>query len=334
MKRRASSSLFLIVLLLILVIILPACRRRTELPPTPLPTLTPTPRSTPLPAVATAIPVGSEASPVQMLIQPFGDQGDAEAAVADFQAALTERTGFVFEVQLVNRPAEALTALCNASGSADTVAWLTDTTYGVASLLDCGQPLAQVERRVGNDTASGRALEIIATAELGLESVVALDGRTFCRLGQADFYSWLGLGLALASNDLSPVTNVESIRDVEDLETLIRTVAEGDCDAAGIPAGSLDLLEDDLGESATQVTILDTTPAFPYAVLTAASSLPLGIRESLAEVIVDMADDNETALLLRPLLGQSGIVPATEDDFDDLIRFLRSTELDFRELGQ
>lgn len=334
MKRRASSSLFLTVLLLILVIILPACRRRTELQPTPLPTLTPTPRSTPLPAVATAVPVGSESSPVQMLIQPFGERDDATAAAADFQAALTERTGFAFEVQLVNRPAEALTALCNSTGSGNTVAWLTDTAYGVASLLDCGQPLAQVERRIGSNTTSGRALEIITTAELGLESVIALDGRTFCRLGPTDFYSWLGVGLALASNELSPVTNVDSIRDMEDLETLIRAVAEGDCDAAGIPAGSLELLEDELGDAATQVTILETTSEFPYAVLTVAPSLPLGIREALAEVILELADDNETALLLRPLLGQSGIISATEDDFDDLIRFLRSTGLDFRELGQ
>jgi hypothetical protein len=37
---------------------------------------------------------------------------------------------------------------------------------------------------------------------------------------------------------------------------------------------------------------------------------------------------------MRPLLGQAGVVPATEDDFDDLLRFLRSTGLDFAELGQ
>jgi ABC-type phosphate/phosphonate transport system substrate-binding protein len=333
-KRRASNSLVLTVFLLVLLVILPACRRRTELPPTALPTLTPTPRSTPLPAVATAVPVGSEDSPVRMLIQPFGDRDDAESAAEDFQATLTERTGFTFVVQLVDRPAEALAALCASSGAGANVAWLSGAAYGVAALQECGQPLAQVERRVGNDTETGRGLEIIVRAELGLESVVALDGRTFCRLGPADFYSWLGLGLALAANELSPVTNVETIRDVDDLETLIRSVAEGECDAAGIPAGSLRELEDDLGEAAEQVQILDTTPAFPYAVLTASAGLPLGIREALIESMPELADDNQTALLMRPLLGQAGVIPANEDDFDDLLSFLRSTGLDFSQLGQ
>jgi ABC-type phosphate/phosphonate transport system substrate-binding protein len=269
-----------------------------------------------------------------MVVQPVGDLDDAERAAEDLQAVLTERTGFTFEIQLVERPAEALAALCAASGANGTTAWLTGAAYGVAALQECGQPLAQVERGAGRDAETGRALEIIVTAELGLEDPVALDGRTFCRLGPADFYSWLGLGLALAANDLSPVTNIEAVQDVDDLEALIRAVAEGECDAAGIPAGALDELEDDLGEALEQVQILETTTAFPYAVLTASSSLPLGIREALAEVIPELAEDNETALLMRPLLGQAGVVPATEDDFDDLLRFLRSTGLDFAELGQ
>jgi ABC-type phosphate/phosphonate transport system substrate-binding protein len=322
------------VFLLVLVVILPACRRRAEVEPTALPTLTPTPRSTPLPAVATAVPIGSAESPVRMLVQAVGDRDDAETAAGDLQAVLTERTGFTFEIELVERPAEALATLCAAGGAGSVVAWLPEVAYGVAALQECGQPLAQVERRVGNDTETGRALEIITTTELGLEDPVALDGRTFCRLGAADFYSWLGMGLALAANDLSPVTNIEAVRDVDDLTALIQAVAEGDCDAAGIPAGSIEELEDDLGEAAEQVQILETTPLFPYAVLTVSNGLPLGIREALAEVIPELAEDSETALMMRPLLGQAGVVAATEDDFDDLLRFLRSTGLDFQALGQ
>jgi ABC-type phosphate/phosphonate transport system substrate-binding protein len=326
--------LILTVLLLVLVIVLPACRRRTEIAATALPTLTPTPRSTPLPAVATAVPVGSAENPVRMVVQPAGDRADAERSLDDFQAALNERTGFTFEVQLVERPAEALAALCSTPGAGPAVAWLSGVAYGVAALQECGQALAQVEREVDGRAETGRAIDVIVTADLTLESVADLAGRNICRLGPTDFTSWLGFGLVLNANQLSPVTDLGEVRDFDDVQALIQAVADGDCDAAGIESELLRELRSELGDALEQVRVLETTTPFPYAVLTASPALPLGIREALTEALPDMADDNALALDMRPLLGQTGVALTSDEDFDDLIRFLRSTGLDFRALGQ
>jgi ABC-type phosphate/phosphonate transport system substrate-binding protein len=321
--------------LVIVLILLPACRRQVaQVGPTAAPTLTATPRSTPLPAIATVIPAGAEGNPLQMVIRPDGSMSAARSAIADFEAAILEQSGLTVKVELVERYAEALAALCDSSSGQVSVVWLNGVSYIAARAENCGTPVLQVERGTRRDAKTGEAATIIVNADANISTISALRGKAFCRIAYDDFYTWLAPSLILKANGLNPLSDVSSVADYEDIPALVEAVAEGDCDAAGIPSDALDVYADAIGDISETVDTLTTTDiAFPFAVLMIPPDVQLGTRLTLNEVLVNLAENSTTAVKMRALLGQNAIIPISADDFTDLVDFVETTRLDFSQLG-
>jgi ABC-type phosphate/phosphonate transport system substrate-binding protein len=335
LNRQATSKLVLLSLLGLTLLLLPACRRQAaQSGPVIAATLTPTPRSTPLPAVATAIPAGAEGNPLQMVIRPDGPMSAARGAIGDFEDAVLEKSGLVIKVELVERYAEALAALCDSSGGQASVAWLNGASYVAAQAQNCGTPILQVERGARRDAKTGEAASIIVNGEANINTVSALRGKAFCRIAYDDFYTWLAPSLILKANGMDPLSDVASVADYDDIPALVTAVANGDCDAAGIPADALVVYADDLDDAVEKVDVLTTTEvAFPYAVLMIPPDIQLGARLALNDVLVELAEDSTTAVKVRALLGQNAILPAVPTDFQAMIDFMGSTRLDFSQLG-
>jgi ABC-type phosphate/phosphonate transport system substrate-binding protein len=297
------------------------------------PTLTPTPRSTPLPSVPTAVPVGNANNPLQMAIYPEGNTRDAQNAVSDIEDAIKEQSGLVVKIQLVERYAEALAALCGSATGTAAVAWLNGPAYMAAQAQNCGNPVLQVERESGGDAKSGEAAAIIAAKGKGVNNVPSLKGKTFCRLNNGDFYSWLAPSLMMRASQLNPVTDLKAVVDKSDIPTLIKAVASGDCNAGGIPANALNEFADQLGDAKDKTAVVANSIDFPYPVLVMPLEVPLGTRLSLTKTLTDLAEDKDNARQLRALLGQETLRPVTAEDFKDLATFMQSTGLDFAQLG-
>ncbi|MBI5669011.1 MAG: PhnD/SsuA/transferrin family substrate-binding protein [Chloroflexi bacterium] len=313
---------FRLVLLIVCLLGLAACREQAaQVAPVIAPTLTPTPRSTPLPAVPTAIPPGDEGNAIRMVIRPLGPAADARSAASDFEAAVLERSGVVIEVELVDRYAEGLAALCGSAGGQVSIAWLNGPAYIAARAQNCGVPALQVER----DGATGEAGSIIVSADSRQQGLQQLRGSTFCRLGNDDFYSWFVPSLVIRANGLDAANTPQEVVEQDDLPALVRAVGEGDCDAAGAPASAVN--EDD------PVKVIETTIPFPYAVLMIPSEVPLGKRLALVDALTETAADRGDAITMRLLLAQDALVPASVDDFAELTDYLNSTGLDFAQLG-
>lgn len=323
-----------LVLLAVCLLALAACRREEiQGGAVTLPTATPTPRSTPLPAVPTAIPPGDEGNAIRMVIRPQGPAADARSAVPDLEAAILDRSGVVVEVQLVERYAEALAALCESSGRQVSAAWLNAPTYAAARAQNCGLPALQVQQGTRRDLRTAEAGSIIVRDGGAIRDVRGLNGRSFCRLGYDDFYSWFAPLLVMRANGLDPVSALESVSDYDDIPALVRAVAEGDCDAAGIPESALTVYAGAIGDDADQVRSLLTTVPFPFDVLMLPVEVPLGKRLVLVDALEAIAGDPADAVTLRALLAQNALVPVTDDDFADLLEFINSTGLDFTQLG-
>jgi phosphonate transport system substrate-binding protein len=324
-----------LLLILGVAMLLAACRRQAaQGGPAIAPTLTPTPRSTPLPAVATAIPAGAEGNPLQMVFRPDGSMSAARNAIADFEAAILEKSGLSVKVELVERYAEALAALCDSSGGQASVAWLNGASYVAALAQNCGTPVLQVERGTSRRATAGEAASLIVTSKANINTLSSLRGKAFCRISYDDFYTWLAPSLILKANGLNPLSDVGTTIDYEDLPTMIQAVAAGDCDAAGIPAGALEEYADVLGDASENIDVLTTTDvAFPYAVMMIPPDMPLGTRLSLNNALVALSEDSTVAVKMRALLDQNALVPVTTDDFKDLADFMESTHLDFSQLG-
>lgn len=322
-----AKLLYLIGILLLLA----ACRRQQAAQQSSAREVaTPTPISTPLPAVPTAIPVGqSDDNPLQMVISPFEPLAAARNVAARFQSALEAESGLVIELVLVERKAEALAALCDSSSGQVSVAWLDGVGYMAATAQDCGQPTLQVERGRGRDATTGLAGQLIANGELSISAVSQLSGDNFCRLGYEDFYSWLVPSLLFEANGINPLSDLDSISDYEEFPDLLQAVADGDCDAAGIAEGALD----DAADVRDAIDVVETTVPFPHAILMYPIEVPLGIRLTLTDALVAMAQDEDTADLLRTFLGQDALERANADDFIEFRNFMDRTGLDFAQLG-
>jgi ABC-type phosphate/phosphonate transport system substrate-binding protein len=331
--HQPQRSLILLLMLLI-VLVLTACRRADDEGQIFVATLTPTPRSTPLPPVATVVPPGSEENPLRMLIRPASTalRAAAQNDLNDFQTALQEQSGLVIEVVLVESYAEAVGALCDSSAGQVAVAWLDGVSYMAAMSQNCGKPIMQVERGQRADAQTGESVQMMVSADSGLSALSALDGKNFCRISAEDVYSWLVPSLMLRAAGVDPLS-FAAITDYETIPEMLEAVAEGDCDAAAVSARQYENAERDIGDAAEQLQILETSVNFPYNILMYPLELPLGQRLALDDALLNMAANDETASLMQSLLGQDDLVRVEADDFEDFTDFMESTGFNFAQLG-
>jgi ABC-type phosphate/phosphonate transport system substrate-binding protein len=316
-----GNAIFRLACLLLLV--LTACRQQVAQGPFVQATATATLRSTPLPQVATVVPPGTEENPIQMVLHPGGVVTAAQTSA--FETALREQSNLAVNVVVVERHAEALAALCASSPTSITVAWLDGITLQAAIAQNCGEPVMVVER----DGSSGNPGQIIASE--AISSVPSLGGRSFCRLGVNDYYSWLVPSLLMQTNGVDPVNGLQTVTDFDSRNELIQAVIDGDCDATGISETDFDDLR---AVQRDQLTVLDSTPPLPFAVLMYPLSLPLGERIRLENALTTLELDADGSAAMRPLLGQDGLAAVDDGDFDSLADFLRDTGLDFAQLGR
>ena len=135
--------------------------------------------------------------------------------------------------------------------------------------------------------------------------------------------------LLFEASGLNPLSDLDSITDYEDTDALLNAVAEGDCDATGIPEGTLD----DADDVRDEIDIVETTIAFPYGVLMYPIEVPLGIRLTLTDALISLAQDADDAETMQTLLGQEALERVDANDFVEFQNFMNSTGLDFAQLG-
>ena len=314
---------------LLLMLALASCRREApQAQATAAPTLTPTPRSTPLPALPTVAPPGSAENPLQMVI-PVSVAG-AKLDASAVQAALLEQSGLSVSIVVVDRDADALAAVC-APGALPSVAWLGGLALVSARAQNCGEVILQVQRTVQRQDSTGETVSLIALKK-GVATLSGLNDKTICRLSNGDLYTWLIPAVMLRAGGLD--TTELATRDVEQLAQIMPALTAGDCDAAGVPSSVL-ATGGELAADSDQLTVLGESPAFPYGVLVVPPEVPLGARLALTQALTTLAKPGSaTAPQLRSLLGQTALLPVGADAFDDLDQFIRQTGLDFTLLGE
>jgi ABC-type phosphate/phosphonate transport system substrate-binding protein len=290
------------------------------------PTLTVTPRSTPLPELDPTLVPGAEDNPIRMTIlraRGVTSETTLNRAVNNVEEALLEETGLTIAVELVETDADGVAALCEAVTGSPAVAWVSGIGYAAVSAKGCGVPALMVERESGRQTTTSGDVEIIVNSRLGISDVPSLAGQTFCRLGYSDLYSWLVPTLILRADGVSALPDAV---DSPDIEALLESVASGECDAAGITAADFDEFGSDVEDS---VRVLNQTVPMPYAIFMHPPEMTLDVRTRLIDGLLTMEQSSDLATLLH----QDGLARFEEGDLDEFDSFLRSTGLDFAQLG-
>lgn len=327
-KHRTFSRFGLFSALLLLFLLAACLPEEQQLGPQSQATLTPTPRSTPLPPVPTVIPPGMEDNPIQMVIRAASGRRDliSDAQVENFQEAILDQSGLIVQITLVDRYAEALAALCDSRPTNVVVAWLDGVSYEAAKALDCGEPILQIER----DSETGDPGQIVTNGELQISSLNALNDVNFCRLSYDDYYSWLVPSLILQANGIDPAEGLTTVTDYPDVDALIEAVAAGECAATGISETAFDDLR---GSLRSDLDVLETSAPFPYGVLVYPLALTLGERLRLTDALLAISTDLDGSDVMEPFFAQDGLTAVEAEDFDALSAFLGRTGLDFAQLG-
>ncbi|MCA0452501.1 MAG: PhnD/SsuA/transferrin family substrate-binding protein [Chloroflexi bacterium] len=317
-------------LLTTVILLTAACRPQAAVvQPTAVITLTPLPRSTPLPSLPTAVPVGQGDNPLRLIIHPVNEV--SEDTVSDLETAIEDRTDLTVKIELVDSDAEALTALCTSTPEQPVLAWLRGMAYAAANANNCGQPQLRVARGTGSNAATGEASTVIARR--GIDALSAIDGRIFCRISSTDLISWLVPSLMMEAVGLSPIEDPQTIRDYETPEEMVKAVSSSACDAAAIVDSSVaERVTDDEAVAARVTTVL-TSAEIPYAVLTASSDISLDTLTALNDEFIRLSRDRQLRVQLKELLGQDALQEVTAEDLQPFLEFIESSGQDLTQLG-
>ena len=324
------------ILVVVMALLLAACGGPSTPTPTPLPTPTATPRSTPLPPVPTAIPLGTEDNPLTILMVPQGARRAAVGSVTALADLIQELTGLTVNVVLADSDGEVVSQLC---GAEPVVGWLGGVAYMVAEAQGCAEPALAIRR----DSATGFRAELLIQTEITGDEVTqadvaALADQTLCRLSSDDVLTWLVPSLMLRAAGVDPLYGLAGVLDVADYDAIASGIYNGDCQAGAVPyrtfpnrLGSELRALDDLRE---KIAVVESSPEIPYGVMVYPQTVPLNVRIPLTDVFFQIAASNEQAAILTPILAQDSLLRVQPDDFDALRDFMSATGLDFAALGE
>lgn len=316
--------------MLLAVLALAACRRADTGPRNVVPTATSTPISTPLPPIATQAPSGSDDNPLTVLLRPSGSTTATRTASNRLADALSEQTGLTVEVATAATDAEALAALCDSVGGVVNVAWMSGVAVAAAEAQGCGTPALALVRGTGARAATGEAVQLVTREDGNYGSVASLaDNATLCRISYDDVLTWLVPTLILRRAGVEP-TAIDDVADYEDVDLLLAAVADGDCDAAGVPESALDDADADVRNA---LTVLGESAAMPYGVLIYPVEMPLAEREALEAALFDLMADEDAGEPLRDLLDADALERVDGGDFDALREFVEDAGVDLARMG-
>ena len=114
------------------------------------------------------------------------------------------------------------------------------------------------------------------------------------------------------------------------MDEIVDALVDAECALTGMERQVFDSLDD---AQQDELRIVEETVAFPYAVLMYPLEVQLGVRLSLNEHLIALAEDLDDGRTLRMLLGQATILPATQDDFAAVVAFMEATGYDLAVLG-
>jgi ABC-type phosphate/phosphonate transport system substrate-binding protein len=310
-------------LLLLMFAVLSACGGGATPFPTALPpTLTPTPRSTPLAPVATEDPLGSEVHPYQVILVPASSSSATGTDLAKF---LNDRTGKTFKVQLATSASEVLSALCTGTPA---FGWGDGWLLLAAQSENCGTTALLIK----SNNSTGQRAEIVTRAIAKITTLSGLKDRDFCRINSQDIVSWVLPAIMMRGAGFSPFSNLKSVREYPDTASMLQAVADGTCQAAAIPAGTLNqfkVTDKSAPADITKlITTLTTSPEVPLGGMVVSAAIPKEVSDTVAKVFMEHPE------AWKDLITADELVKADSSTLAETQKFVQSAGINFASLGR
>ncbi len=227
----------------------------------------------------------------------------AEAALADRAAAATPEAEPAATAEATESPAAAPTS---------------DAAEAAATVVATAEATPEADS-VPQDLITGLEVQIVQSRAYGTASLSVISGRTYCRAGVTDLYSWLMPLLIYKEGGIDLPTAAAAIVDYPSAAAALLALEDGTCAATGVRKGT------PLPDAAL---LADASPALPFAVMTVSTDIELGVRLTLTERMPDFSEP------LNALLPHDALLPVEADAFQPLEAFLERTRIDLAALNE
>lgn len=334
-------------LLFLSVFFLAACGSFSPPPPTRVPSETPTPLSTELPVVATALPAGFNSdNPIQLVIIP-ADAEIATARLAEFESVLQSLTDVTISVILAETQIEAAGLVCDPESGIVSVAWLDGMSAITNQLAGCGLTALQADTLDGTGQ-TGVLIMNIEFQDDGLESAIESP---FCRIAVDDLFGWTLPVLFYGAAGFT-VPEILEVNELRDNDAIIADLIDGDCAVAGMSEleweAYLDADED--GSLDESTLVVGTSPEIPYNAFSFSASLSLDAIAEIEAAILQMdasagrsEPDSEATEeapapdvdeeLMNAFFGEGSLQSFDSSDLAEVLEFFRASGINFAEFG-
>ena len=332
-------------LLFLSAIFLAACGTLEESTPVP-PTITPTPISTELPPIATAIPAGfNTENPIQIVIVP-ANPDITEEQVSEFEEALNELTDVEITVAIVETQTEAYTAVCSAASGTISAAWVNGMTYAATSLNRCGTAGLQADTPEGTGQ-TGVLLINTEYQDNGLEDAIE---ETLCRISVDDFFSWT-LPVLFYGAEGFTLADIVEVDEVDDNDALIDELASGDCAVSGMSEEAweayLEVDDEEDGTLGENVYVAATSPEIPYHVFSFSGAMTLDALQDIQSALIELDAESERdevepdstdvppsdAQMMIDLFGYGSFEAVDDGDMQEMLDFMQASGINFAGLA-
>lgn len=336
-------------LLFLTVVFLVGCGSFSPPPSTRIPSETPTPISTELPVVATALPAGfNDDNPIQLVIIP-ADAEIATARLTEFEGLLQSLTDVTITVALAETQLEAAGLVCGSESGTVSVAWLDGMSAITNQLAGCGITAIQGETPDGTGQ-TGVLIMNIEFQEDGLASTIESE-IPFCRTDVDDLFSWTLPVLFYGAEDFS-VADIPAINELRDNDAIVDALMNGDCALAGMSEleweAYLDADED--GSLDESTFVIATSPEIPYKAFSFSASLSLdaigeiesallqmdvsaGRSEPDSEATEEAPSSNVDVELMNAFFGEGALHAFDSSDLASVLEFFQASGINFAEFG-
>jgi len=274
------------------------------------PRATPLPTSTPLPPLPTEPPPGSEQNPIVLALVNTSDAASFSSQVEDLSATLSDESGLVVEVTVVETYGEALAALC--SGQAHVIS-AQAFAYLAAVERQCGTGVYIAEM----DGMFATQGQMVTLAGREIFTVKGFSGYRFCRPDANSVNGWIVPAFSLRKNEVNPLTDLFSVTDSGGDEEVIQALLDFHCDAGASALGA----EADVPNSG-DIRVIETLPPVPNDTILITTQLDERTQQKITDLLDDHKDD------LAELIGADGLETSDDTAFDELRQLMSDARVD------
>lgn len=261
--------------------------------------------------------LGTEENPIIFVAVP---SGETERVLAGFESVVDliyEDTGIVIEPFVASSYSAAIEAMCADPAQAHMGA-LATFAYILAHEKGCADAALNATR-YGSASYNG---QFIVRTDSGLETLVDLEGKDWCRPYALSTSGDIIPGIMLAAEGIDKENDLGNIIDAGSHEAAAAGLYNGDCDFATTYIDARSAEEENYPDIMDQTTVIAVMPDIPNDGIQFRPDFPAELREQLVDEFLALFETEEGAAAMEEAYSWTGMEEHGDEFYDPFRQIL------------